>query len=135
MATKDDYEKLRRELDYHNRRYYVLDDPEISDAQYDALYRRLEAMEKEHPDWVTPDSPTQKVGGRALDKFEKVEHRIPLLSLEKAYEEAELRAWVDQMERELGRKEEWTFTCEPKIDGDSIELIYADGELVHASTR
>ncbi len=135
MAAKDEYDKLRRELDYHNRRYYVLDDPEISDAQYDQLYRRLEAMEKEHPDWVSPDSPTQKVGGKALDKFEKVEHRMPLLSLEKAYEEAELNAWVESMERELGRKEAWTFTCEPKIDGDSLELVYEKGQLVQASTR
>ena len=135
MATKADYEKLRKEVELHNRRYYVLDDPEISDAQYDALYRRLEALEREHPEWVTPDSPTQKVGGKALDTFEKVEHRMPLLSLEKAYEEAELAAWVEAMERELGRTEAWTFTCEPKIDGDSVELVYEKGRLVQASTR
>ncbi len=135
MATKTDYEKLRKEVEAHNRRYYVLDDPEISDAQYDALYRRLEELERGHPEWVTPDSPTQKVGGKALDTFEKVEHRRPLLSLEKAYEEADLAAWVESMERELGRTEEWTFSCEPKIDGDSIELVYEKGRLVQASTR
>jgi DNA ligase (NAD+) len=135
MATQGEYDRLRKEIDYHNRRYYVLDDPEISDAEYDRLYRQLEAMEKEHPDWVSPDSPTQKVGGKALDRFEKVEHRIPLLSLEKAYEEAELNDWVESMERELGRTEAWTFTCEPKIDGDSLELVYERGQLVQASTR
>ena len=111
MATRQEYDQLRREIDRHNRRYYVLDDPEISDAQYDLLYRRLEAMEREHPEWVTPDSPTQKVGGKAQEKFEKVEHRIPLLSLEKAYEEPELSAWMEAMARELGRKETFSFTC------------------------
>jgi len=135
MSARAEYDRLRQEVERHNRRYYVLDDPEISDARYDLLYRRLEAMEKEHPDWVTPDSPTQKVGGKALEKFEKVEHRLPLLSLEKAYEEAELAAWVESMERELGRKEAWAFTCEPKIDGDSLELVYEKGVLVQASTR
>ena len=135
MSGKSDYEKLKREIEVHNRRYYVLDDPEISDAQYDQLYRRLEAMEQEHPGWVTPDSPTQKLGGQALEKFEKVEHRLPLLSLGKAYAEDELRGWVDQMERELGRSEEWSFTVEPKIDGDSLELVYEKGRLVLAATR
>jgi DNA ligase (NAD+) len=135
MTTKAEYERLKQEIEYHNRRYYVLDDPEISDARYDALYRELEALERDHPDWVTPDSPTQKVGGKALDKFEKIEHRLALLSLEKAYSGEELEAWVAQMERDLGRKEAWVFTAEPKIDGDSIELVYEKGELVQASTR
>jgi DNA ligase (NAD+) len=130
MGVRDGYEQLQREIEQHNRRYYVLDDPEISDAHYDRLYRCLEEMERDHP-----DSPTQKVGGKALEKFEKIVHRLPLLSLGKAYEEAELRAWVEQMERELGRKELWTFIVEPKIDGDSLELVYEKGVLVQASTR
>jgi DNA ligase (NAD+) len=135
MSAKADYDKLKQEVEHHNRRYYVLDDPELSDAQYDALYRRLEEMEREHPEWVTPDSPTQRVGGKALEKFEKAEHRSPLLSLEKAYDDAEVRAWVEQMEREIGRKEAWTFTVEPKIDGDSLSLLYEKGVLVRAATR
>lgn len=135
MTDRAEYDKLRREIEHHNRRYYVLDDPEISDSQYDTLYRRLQGMEREHPEFVTPDSPTQKVGGKALDKFEKAEHRLPLLSLEKAYQEDELRAWVDQMEREVGRSTSWTFTVEPKVDGDSLELVYEKGSLVLASTR
>lgn len=135
MTTRQELESLRRELERHNRLYYVLADPELSDAEYDRLYRRLEAIEAEHPDWVTPDSPTQKVGGAALDKFEKVEHRLPLLSLGKAYEEAEIAAWVAQMERELGREGGWVLSVEPKIDGDSLELVYEHGRLVQASTR
>jgi DNA ligase (NAD+) len=133
--ARREHEKLRREIDYHNRRYYVLDDPEISDAQYDRLYRRLEQLEKEHPELQTPDSPTRKVGGQPLDKFEKAAHRLPLLSLEKAYEEPEVREWIGQMERELGRKPAWRFTVEPKIDGDSLELVYEKGALVLAATR
>ncbi len=135
MGPREEYEKLRQEIEVHNRRYYVLDDPEISDAQYDRLYRRLQEIEKEHPDWATPDSPTRKVGGKAIEDFRKAEHRVPLLSLEKAYSEAEIRDWVEQMERELGRKEEWAFTAEPKIDGDSLQLVYEKGVLVQAATR
>lgn len=135
MTSREEYDRLRQEIEYHNRRYYVLDDPEISDAQYDKLYVRLEVMEREHSDWVTPDSPTQKVGGRALDKFEKVHHRSPLLSLGKAYSEEEVSGWLDQMVREVGQRKEWTFTVEPKVDGDSLELVYEGGLLVCASTR
>jgi DNA ligase (NAD+) len=135
MTEREEYDRLCREVEVHNRRYYVLDDPEISDAEYDRLYRRLQEIEKEHPDWVTADSPTQKVGGKAIEDFRKAEHRVPLLSLEKAYSEAEIREWVDQMERELGRKEEWVFTAEPKIDGDSLQLVYEKGVLVQAATR
>jgi DNA ligase (NAD+) len=135
MDGREEYDRLRREIEHHNRRYYVLDDPELSDAQYDALYRRLEALEREHPDWVTPDSPTQKVGGKAIDEFRKAEHRLPLLSLEKAYSIEELRAWIEQMGRELGRPPEGPLSVEPKIDGDSLELVYEEGVLVQASTR
>jgi DNA ligase (NAD+) len=135
MTARDAYEQLRRDIEYHNRRYYVLDDPELSDKEYDDLYRRLEAMERDHPDWVTPDSPTQKVGGKAIEDFKKAEHRVPLLSLEKVYDAAELRAWLDQMTRELGRAVETAYTVEPKVDGDSLELVYEKGTLVQASTR
>jgi len=126
---------LRREIERHNYRYYTLADPEVSDAEYDRLYDELVALEARFPELRTPDSPTQRVGGEAIEKFEKAEHRIPLLSLEKAYTDEEVRGWVGQMERELGRAPTWEFTVEPKIDGDSIELVYERGELVTASTR
>lgn len=134
-AIRRRYEKLRAEIEYHNRRYYVLDDPEISDAQYDTLYRELEELEKRHPELAGPDSPTRKTGGRALERFEKAEHAIPMLSLEKAYERAEIESWIERMEADLGRPLERRFSLEPKIDGDSLELVYEKGVLVTASTR
>ncbi len=135
MSAREELEGLRRVIERHNRRYYVLDDPEISDAEYDRLYRRLEEIERAHPDWVTPESPTQKVGGKAIEGFRKAEHRLPLLSLEKVYDDEEFRGWLDQMARELGRPVESAFSVEPKIDGDSLELVYEKGSLVAASTR
>jgi len=133
--TRKKYDKLRAEIEKHNRRYYVLADPEISDAEYDRLYDELAALENKHPELRTPDSPTQKVGGEPLDKFEKVEHRIQMLSLEKAYEESEVQAWIDRMEGDLGHPVESGFNLEPKVDGDSLELVYEKGLLTLASTR
>jgi DNA ligase (NAD+) len=129
------YEGLKRQIERHNYRYYVLSDPEVSDAEYDRLYDELRALEERHPELRTPDSPTQKVGGAPLEKFEKAHHRIPLLSLEKAYTLEDVRGWVEQMERELGRAPDWTFTAEQKIDGDSLTLTYEGGSLVQAATR
>ncbi|RPH39687.1 MAG: NAD-dependent DNA ligase LigA, partial [Planctomycetota bacterium] len=135
MTTRAEYDQLRSEIERHNRLYYDQAAPEISDAEYDRLYDRLEAIEAEHPEWVTPDSPTQVVGGHAVERFEKAEHRLPMLSLEKAYDKEEIAAWIASMERELGRSVEWTFTVEPKIDGDSLELVYEKGALTLAATR
>lgn len=134
-SARREHAELCKEIDRHNYLYHVLSQPEISDAQYDKLLRRLEEIERDSPALVTPDSPTQKVGGEAIEGFEKATHSLPMLSLEKAYEPQELRDWVEQMERELGRKLESRFTVEPKIDGDSIELVYENGRLVRASTR
>ncbi len=131
----EEYERLKREVEYHNWRYYALSDPEISDAEYDRLYDRLAAIEREHPDWVTPDSPTQRVGSRPVEDFRKVPHSVPLLSLEKIHDEGGLREWAAQMARQLGRPPESDLTVEPKIDGDSLELVYEKGILVLASTR
>jgi DNA ligase (NAD+) len=135
MSDRARYDKLRKEIERHNRLYYDQAAPEVSDAEYDRLYLEFEALEKKHPGWVTPDSPTQVVGGHAIARFEKVEHRLPMLSLEKAYSKDEIAAWIASMERELGRSVEWSFTVEPKIDGDSLELIYEKGEFVLAATR
>lgn len=135
MSGRAAYDALRAEIERHNRLYYERAAPEISDAEYDRLYDRLVVLEKEHPDWVTPDSPTQKVGAGAVERFEKVEHRLPMLSLEKAYTREDVAAWIEQMERELGRTPAWSFTVEPKIDGDSLELVYENGKLALAATR
>jgi DNA ligase (NAD+) len=135
MTTRQEYDTLRKEIDHHNRLYYDQAAPEVSDAEYDRLYDRLVAMEAEHPEWVTPDSPTQKVGGHAVERFEKAEHRLPMLSLEKAYTKEDIAGWIASMERDLGRSMLWSFTVEPKIDGDSLELVYEHGALTLAATR
>jgi DNA ligase (NAD+) len=135
MNERSDYDRLRKEVEHHNLLYYDQARPEISDAEYDRLYQRLVALEKEHPDWVSPDSPTQVVGGHAVERFEKAEHRLPMLSLEKAYSQEEVASWISSMERELGRTVEWSFTVEPKVDGDSLELVYQRGALILAATR
>jgi DNA ligase (NAD+) len=122
-----------READH---RYYVLDAPTISDAQYDALMRELKELEDAHPELRVPDSPTQRVGGAVLERFPQVRHPVPMLSLENAQTEDEMRDWIDSMRRELGRPEEsFEFVCGPKVDGASLELIYRDGALETAATR
>jgi DNA ligase (NAD+) len=132
-------EELRRQLEYHGHRYYVLDDPEISDPDYDALLNELRDIEAEHPDLRSPDSPTQRVGGRPLDKFEEVAHLQPMLSLANARNEEELAAWVVRSERYLARQGvemgDVRFVTEPKIDGLAISLVYEDGVLVRGATR
>ena len=135
MSARQDYEKLVQEIQHHNRLYYDQAAPEISDAEYDRLYDRLVKIETEHPEWVTADSPTQVVGGHAVERFEKAEHRLPMLSLEKAYTKEDIAGWIASMERELGRPVEWSFTVEPKVDGDSLELVYEKGALTLAATR
>jgi len=135
MSTREEYDRLRKEIEHHNRLYYDQAAPEISDAEYDRLYDRLVVLETEHPEWVTPDSPTQVVGGHAVERFEKAEHRLPMLSLEKAYSKEEIAGWIASMERELGRPVEWSFTVEPKVDGDSLELVYEKGAMTLAATR
>lgn len=129
---------LRKQLEYHGHRYYVLDDPEISDADYDALLNELRAIEAENPDLRTPDSPTQRVGGRPLEKFEPVVHLQPMLSLANARNEDELRAWEARVQK-LSAAQGWDgaieYVTEPKIDGLAISLVYEDGVLVRGATR
>jgi DNA ligase (NAD+) len=131
--------QLREQLDYHGHRYYVLDDPEISDPEYDALLNELRDLEAEHPELLTPDSPTQRVGGKPLDKFEQVRHPQPMLSLANARNQEELEAWVLRSERYLARQGvelgDVRFVCEPKIDGLAISLVYENGLLVRGATR
>src|SRR6201990_674870 len=112
---------MRELLAYHGHRYYVLDDPEIGDAEYDQLLDELRAIERDHPELLTPDSPTQRVGGEPVGKLEKVTHLQPMLSLANARSEEELRAWIARMRNPLAREgiedPRFEFVCEPKIDG------------------
>jgi DNA ligase (NAD+) len=132
-------EELRRQLAHHGHRYYVLDDPEITDDVYDKLLDELRGIEAEHPELLTPDSPTQRIGGEPVSKLTKVTHLQPMLSLANARSEEELRAWVDRMRNHLAREgiedPTFEFVAEPKIDGLAISLIYRDGVLERGATR
>jgi DNA ligase (NAD+) len=125
---------LRSEIDEHNRRYFVEDEPSISDADFDALVRELRALEAEFPELITPDSPTQKVGGAPAALFMPVQHRLPMMSLDNAFSLDELQAWGRRVERGLGETD-IDFVCELKIDGFAISLTYEDGVMVKAATR
>ncbi len=131
--------ELRKQLEHHGHRYYVLDDPEISDDAYDALLDELRALEAEHPELQTPDSPTQRVGGEPVGKLEKVQHLEPMLSLSNARSEEELRAWVERMKSHLARegivRTRFEYVVEPKVDGLAVSLLYRDGVLERGATR
>jgi DNA ligase (NAD+) len=131
--------ELQRLVAHHSDRYHVHDDPEIADDEYDELFRRLQALEAEHPELVTPDSPTQRVGGAPVSSLRKVTHERPMLSLANARSEGELRDWVARMRHHLAREgiedPDFAFVCEPKIDGLAISLLYRDGVLERGATR
>lgn len=135
MDTKTRYEELVRELSYHFHRYHVLDDPVISDAEYDKLYNELKRIETAHPDWITPDSPSQRAGPKAADRFEKVRHPAPILSLANAFGADEARAWYERVRKLDDRVEKASFVVEPKIDGLSVILHYRDGLFEQGATR
>jgi DNA ligase (NAD+) len=132
-------QELRAQLEHHAYRYYVLDDPEIGDDAYDRLLDELRTIERENPELVTPDSPTQRVGGEPVGRLEKVQHLEPMLSLGNVRSEQELRAWVERMRNHLAREgisdPGFTFVVEPKIDGLAISLLYRDGVLERGATR
>jgi DNA ligase (NAD+) len=133
----DDYAALIEEISRHDEAYYVEDQPVISDAEYDALRKRLEAIEARFPDLVRPDSPSQRVGAAPSEKFAKVRHRVPMLSLGNAFADAEIHEFVERIRRFLGLAADTdiAFTAEPKLDGLSMSLIYEDGKLAIAATR
>ncbi len=133
-AIKERVEKLRELINYHNWRYYVLDSPEISDAEYDSLMKELRELEEQYPQLVTPDSPTQRVGAAPVEEFGVVEHRIPLLSLGNVFNFEELMAWHNRINRLL-RGENLDFVCELKMDGLAVALTYVDWTLVTGATR
>ncbi len=131
--------ELRRLLDYHGYRYYVLDDPEIGDDQYDVLLDELRGVEADHPELVTPDSPTQRIGGEPVSELEKVRHPQEMLSLGNARSADELRAWIQRMRNHLAREgiedPQFEYVVEPKIDGLAISLLYRDGVFERGATR
>jgi DNA ligase (NAD+) len=126
--------ELREQIDYHNYRYYVLDEPEIPDAEFDRLFRELQALERDHPELVDPDSPTQRVGGEPLEGFEEVEHALPMLSLDNALSAEAMRDFDRRVRERLGR-DSVDYAAEPKLDGLAISLRYEAGQLVQAATR
>jgi DNA ligase (NAD+) len=139
MTPEERVAELRRQLEYHGHRYYVLDDPEIGDDAYDALLDELRGLEAEHPELLTPDSPTQRVGGTPISKLEKVRHLQPMFSLANVRSAEELRAWIARMRSHLAREgiedPEFAYVAEPKIDGLAISLVYRDGLLERGATR
>jgi len=138
--VKKQIETLRREIEKHNRLYYVEAEPEISDKQFDELLKKLEALEAEHPKLITPDSPTQRVGGEPIEGFETVEHATPMMSIDNTYDEGELRRWAGRVEKGLKGDDELFsddvhYICMPKIDGVAVSLRYENGKFTQAITR
>jgi DNA ligase (NAD+) len=134
-AIRKRVEKLREEIEYHNYRYYILDQPEISDAQYDRLMRELEKLEEQYPELRTPNSPTQRVGAPPLEEFEIVRHTIPMLSLANAFDETEAKEFDKRVKKFLGTSSDIEYVTEPKLDGLAVELVYERGQFVVGSTR
>jgi DNA ligase (NAD+) len=129
-------QELRQSINHHNHRYHTLDAPEIPDREYDKLFAELLEIEKAHPELLTADSPSQKVGGEVLDAFEKIPHRTPMLSLQNTYSEAEIQEFEEKIFRQLQTaKTDLEFFCSPKFDGAAMELVYEDGLLTRALTR
>lgn len=135
QAVAAEIDSLRLQIAHHDYRYFVLDDPEVPDAEYDRLMRRLRQLEAEHPGLVSPDSPTQRVGGRPQDQFEEVRHLSPMLSLENAFSEEDVRNFDRRIRDRLGDDQEVIYACEPKMDGLAISILYEHGLLVRAATR
>ena len=133
--AKTRYEELIKEINYHNHRYHVLDSPVISDGEYDKMVVELRQIEADHPDWISPDSPTQRAGSTPSEKFAKVRHPRPILSLANAFGEADAKAWYERVRRLDDRVERAHFVVEPKIDGLSVVLHYRNGIFVQGATR
>ncbi|MEZ8096522.1 NAD-dependent DNA ligase LigA [Photobacterium swingsii] len=127
--------ELRQQLTYHGYRYYVEDNPEIPDAEYDRLMQQLLAIEAEHPEWVTDDSPSQRVGGTPLDGFSQIKHELPMLSLDNAFNDEELQAFEKRLLDRLPSEHQVTYCGEPKLDGLAVSLMYENGVLTQAATR
>lgn len=135
MKAAEQIEQLKAQIEDHNYQYYVLDNPTMPDAEYDRLMRQLMMLEEAHPELKTADSPSQKVGGIALDGFEKVTHEMPMLSLDNAFDEAEFLAFDKRIKDRLKDNTDLAFCCEPKLDGLAVSILYVNGVLVQAATR
>ncbi len=135
QELRERLEKIKNDINYHNYRYHVLDSPVISDYEYDKLVKELHDIEAAHPDWITPDSPSQRAGAEPLDKFVKVRHPAPILSLANAFTEDDVHAWLDRVARLDNRVRSTGFVVEPKIDGLTVVLHYHDGIFVQGATR
>ncbi len=132
---KENYEKLKIQVIEHNHNYHVLDQPKISDYEFDQLFSELLKIEAAHPEWVTEDSPSYRVGGDPLKEFEKADHRLPMLSLQNTYSTEEITAYDERLKKFLKSDEDITYFCSPKFDGLAVELIYENGLLTRALTR
>ena len=128
-------EKLREEIEYHNTRYYILDQPEISDAEYDRLMKELQEIEEQYPEFRSPNSPTQRIGASPLESFAIVRHSIPMLSLANGFSESEARDFDKRVKKILGSSAEVDYVSEPKLDGLAVELVYEEGQFLVGSTR
>ncbi len=128
-------EQLRAEINHHNYLYHSLDQPELSDAEFDTLFRRLRQIESEYPELITEDSPTQRVGSIPLEGFTQVQHEVAMLSLDNAFSEDDLRDFDRRIKTRLEESTTIEYACEPKIDGIAVSLLYEDGRLVRGATR
>ena len=134
MSDEKRIKKIRTQIKHHDELYYQKNKPEISDAEYDRVFSELKKLEKQYPQWITPDSPTQKVGGRLTAKFSPVTHKVPLLSLDSLFEWDDVLAFDQRIKKLIGDRA-FEYSCEPKFDGLSVSLVYKDGHFVQAATR
>jgi len=134
-TTIDALRALRDEINQHNYRYYALDDPSVPDAEYDRLMKQLRALEADHPELITEDSPTQRVGSQPLESFSQITHEVPMLSLDNAFSEEDLKDFNQRVLDRLQLDEDIEYACEPKLDGIAVSLLYRDGKLVRGATR
>lgn len=134
-SAQQQIEQLTKQLQTYNHEYYVLDNPSIPDAEYDRVFRQLQELEAQHPELKSANSPTQKVGGQALDKFVQVAHEVPMLSLDNAMAEDEFVAFHKRINDRLKTDQDFEFCCEPKLDGLAVSIIYENGQFTRAATR
>lgn len=135
LELQETYEKLKQQLNYHNYRYYVLDDPKVPDAEYDRLFQQLTKIEDANPDWISEESPSQRVGEAPLSAFSQVSHEVAMLSLDNAFSDDDLRDFNRRLQDRLKSSEDIEYACEPKLDGIAVSLLYRDGVLERGATR
>lgn len=134
-SQRERLEALRDQLHHHNYQYYVLDAPQVPDAEYDRLFKELRDIETSHPEWVSEDSPSQRVGAAPLSSFKQVRHETPMLSLDNVFSEQELIDFDRRVKSRLAEASTFAYACEPKLDGIAVSLLYVDGALVRGATR